>query len=236
MLYLRSRRGMYNLCIVLGLSLLAVVNLFAQDSNNSNNMPWIVINANRDGFAESPSGNPFRPWGVNYDHDRNGKLLDEYWLDQWRIVEEDFREIRLLGANCVRVHLQYGKIMDAVDRPNVAAIAQLRKLVELAERERLYLIITGLACYHKASIPDWYDALSESERWSAQAFFWSSIAKICKDSPAVWAYDLMNEPVVGGAKDGEGWLAGEPLGGKYFVQRIVLQNEGARRIGLPLTG
>ncbi len=36
----------------------------------------------------------------------------------------------------------------------------------------------------------------------------------------------MNEPVVGGAKDGEGWLAGEPLGGKYFVQRIVLQNEG----------
>ncbi len=72
-------------------------------------MPWIVINANRDGFAESPSGNPFRPWGVNYDHDRNGKLLDEYWLDQWRIVEEDFREIRLLGANCVRVHLQYGK-------------------------------------------------------------------------------------------------------------------------------
>ena len=92
--------------------------------------------------------------------------------------------------------------------------------MRLAEQTGLYLDLTGLGCYHKQDVPAWYDALEESDRWDVQARFWKAVAGVCKDSPAIFCYDLMNEPVLDGGK-GDGWLAGEPLGGKYFVQRIT---------------
>src|SRR5690606_19415314 len=39
---------------------------------------------------------------------------------------------------------------------------------------------------------------------------------------------LMNEPVLAGGKDNHGWLA-EPLGDKYFVQRITRDMAGRTR-------
>jgi hypothetical protein len=39
----------------------------------------------------------------------------------------------------------------------------------------------------------------------------------------------MNEPVIGGAQSDRDWLAGEPLGGKHFVQRIALQTGERQR-------
>lgn len=167
-------------------------------------------------------------WGVNYDHDARGRLLDEYWLDEWRTVVGDFGEIRDLGANCVRVHLQFGKFMDTPDRPNKRALEQLARLVELAEKTGLYLDLTGLACYHKKNIPAWFDELPEQDRWAAQAVFWRSVAKTCRESPAIFCYDLMNEPVLPGEEPRTEWLGGE-LGGKYFVQFLTLDLNGRSR-------
>lgn len=173
-------------------------------------------------FVHGESAERFIVWGVNYDHDRAGRLLDEYWIDEWPTVVEDFGEIKVLGANCVRIHLQLGKFLDTPDTPNVAALAQLEKLVQLAENNGLYLDVTGLACYHKKNIPVWYDTLSEQDRWKAQAVFWEAIARTCKDSPAIFCYDLMNEPILPGKEPESEWLAGE-LEGKYFVQRLSLE-------------
>jgi len=172
-------------------------------------------------FVRGAAVERFIVWGVNYDHDHSGRLLDEYWIDEWPTVVEDFGEIKELGANCVRIHLQVGKFLDAPDKPNAAALAQLGKLLQLTEDTGLYLDITGLACYHKKNIPDWYDKLNEQERWKAQAVFWEAIARTCKDSPAVFCYDLMNEPILPGNEPETNWLAGD-LEGKFFVQRISL--------------
>lgn len=168
---------------------------------------------------------PWVIWGVNYDHDGTGRLLDEYWHDEWAAVVEDFREIRELGANCVRVHLQLGQFMTSPEQPNAAALKRLAMLVKLAEETRLYLDITGLACYHKKNIPPWYDGLPEAERWAVQARFWEAVAEVCCDSPAIFCYDLMNEPILPGKKAETDWLAGE-LGGKFFVQRLALDRRG----------
>jgi hypothetical protein len=92
----------------------------------------------------------------------------------------------------------------------------------LAERLRLYLDLTGLGCYHKRDVPAWYDRLSEKERWGVQARFWRAVAGRCADSPAVFCYDLMNEPVVPGGKRKEGDWLGPAFGGKHFVQVITL--------------
>ena len=108
------------------------------------------------------------------------------------------------------------------DKPNPEALDKLARLVRLAEQTGLYLDVTGLACYRKADVPAWYDALSESKRWQAQAQFWDAIAARCANSPAIFCYDLMNEPGVAGEprKPGD-WYFG-PFGGLNFCQFINL--------------
>lgn len=187
----------------------------------------VRLSDNRTGFVLATSGKPFRVWGVNYDHDakgENGRLLEDYWIDEWDTVCQDFQEIKELGANVVRVHLQVAKFMSGPDEPNQAALSQLDKLVRLAETNGLRLDITGLGCYHKQDVPAWYNQMNETNRWNVQARFWKAVAGTCRGSPAVFCYDLMNEPIIGG-NESEGWLAGE-LGGSYFVQRLTLDQHG----------
>jgi hypothetical protein len=192
-------------------------------------MPFVIVSKDKKGFVEEPTGKKFVPWGFNYDHDEKGRLIEDYWATEWAKIERDFRTMKKLGANVVRIHLQLGKFMDAADKPNTKALERLEKLLALAESEGLYLDLTGLGCYHKADVPVWYDKLTEQERWDVQARFWAAIAERCKMSPAVFCYDLMNEPVVPGGKrkDGE-WLGGE-FAGKHFVQFITLDQKERTR-------
>lgn len=190
-------------------------------------MHWIAVSKDKKGFILDPSGKPFTPWGFNYDHDADGRLIEDYWDDEWPAVEAHFGQMKKLGANVVRVHLQLGKFMDGPDKANEKALDRLAKLLRLAEKERLYLDLTGLGCYHKKDVPAWYDNLSEKDRWDVQARFWRAVAGQCAESPAVFCYDLMNEPVVPGGK-GKDWL-GPPFAGKHFVQFINLDQKDRPR-------
>jgi hypothetical protein len=203
--------------------LLVLSTLGASLAASAAGLDRVRISADGKSFVLAETGRPFRVWGVNYDHDsdgEHGRLLEDYWEAEWETVRSDFQEMKELGANVVRIHLQTGKFMSAADTPNEKSLAQLRKLLSLAEETGLYLDLTGLGCYHRGDTPPWYDELDEAARWEAQARFWSAIAKTCRDSNAVFCYDLMNEPILDGRTD-QGWLGGE-LGGKYFVQRLTL--------------
>lgn len=204
------------LCTLLG----AIFSASAQAADKAE-QPWIQIAEGGAGFVSSPGGKAFRPWGVNYDHNENtGGLIEDYWEDEWETIVEDFVEIRELGANVIRIHLQTGRFMESPEKADKANLDRLAKLVKLAEDTGLYLDLTGLGCYHKQDVPAWFSELPETERWAVQARFWEAIAKTCRNSPAVFCYDLMNEPIVPGKPETE-WLAGE-LGGKHFVQRLTL--------------
>lgn len=187
---------------------------------NTSTLERLRVSDDRSHFVGATSGERVVLWGFNYDHDDAGLLIEDYWHDAWDTVAGDFREMKALGANVVRVHLQLAKFLDGPETPNAANLERLADLVRLAEETGLYLDLTGLGCYHKQDVPDWYDALDESDRWEVQARFWRAVAGVGKGSPAVFCYDLMNEPVLDGGQ-GDGWLVGEPLGGKYFVQRIT---------------
>lgn len=202
--------------------------LLSCESPAANGLEPIRVSDDGAGFVRGEKNAEFVIWGVNYDHDTPGRLLDEYWIDDWASVVADFREIKELGANCVRIHLQFGKFLISRDAPNGVALRQLRKLVRLAESTGLYLDVTGLACYHKQNIPHWYDALDETDRWAAQAVFWEAVAKACQGSPAIFCYDLMNEPILAGKQPATEWLGGD-LGGKFFVQRLTLDLKGRSR-------
>lgn len=175
------------------------------------------------------SGVEFVVWGVNYDHDDSGRLLEDYWHEEWATVAKDFKEIRALGANVVRIHLQTAKFMKTPTEPDGVSLEQLARLVRLAEESGLYLDITGLGCYHKKDVPEWYNAMGEAGRWEVQTRFWEAVARTCAKSHAVFCYDLMNEPVLPGTERKEReWLVGE-FAGKHFVQRITLDLAGRTR-------
>jgi cellulase (glycosyl hydrolase family 5) len=194
-------------------------------------MPWIKVSPDNSGFVldrTSPE-RPFRPMGFNYDHDEQGRLLEDYWELEWPKVESDFAEMKDLGANVVRIHLQIGKFMEGPEQPCEKALQRLGKVVALAEAQRLYLDLTGLGCYHKTDVPDWYDELSEQGRWKVQARFWEAVAESCRASPAIFCYDLMNEPVVpGGRRADREWL-GAAFAGKHFVQFVTLDQADRAR-------
>jgi hypothetical protein len=181
----------------------------------------VVVSKDGRGFMLVHSGQPFAPWGFNYA--TNGKFLEDMWVTDWQTIADDFREMKNLGANVVRIHLQMNQFMESADRPNAKSLEQLRKVLRLAEEVGIYLDITGLACYRPADVPKWYDQLSQPDRWRTQSRFWSAIAEVGANSPAIFCYDLMNEPVVPGAQREPGqWRSGNLLGGYDFVQFIAL--------------
>ncbi len=210
-------------------SLAVIVCLWFTSYLQAAELEWIQVSADGKSFVTAESQQRFVPWGFNYDHDRKSRLLEDYWDKEWQEIEADFAEMKALGANVVRIHIQFGKFMSAPDQPRKEALKKLGDLVKLAEQTGLYLDLTGLGCYHKQDVPAWYDALSDQGRWEAQTHFWSAVAKRCAGSPAIFCYDLMNEPVVhGGKKKGTDWL-GPGFAGKHFVQRITLSPDERTR-------
>jgi hypothetical protein len=185
----------------------------------------VRISADRTHFVLGESGERFTPWGFNY-LGEHGTIIEEYWAEKWAEIETDFREMKKIGANVVRVHLQLPAYMAAPAQMRPDALARLRKLLELARDTGLYLDVTGLSLYRIKDVPAWLDELDEAGRWKAQAFFWREIALACKGHPALFCHDLMNEPIITEPKPGEpAWLGGE-MEGFYFVQRIAKEMKG----------
>lgn len=207
---------------------LAMCGVAVESSAGAAELPRVRVSADGVGFELSGTGAAFTASGFNYDHDLEGRLLEDYWHLDWSLVERDFRRMKQLGASVVRVHLQFGRFMETAERPRAAELEQFARLLKLAESEGLYLNVTGLGCYHKQDVPAWYDGLDESARWKAQQVFWRSVAAVGRHSTAVFCYDLMNEPVVGGEKAAGDWL-GPAFAGKHFVQFVARETRGRAR-------
>ncbi len=210
-------------CIVFFVPLWA--SLWAED------LKRVVVDGDKSHFVVEHTDTRFIPWGFNY-LGVHGHLAEEEWQTDagWKKVETDFREMKKLGANVVRWHLQVPTYLKGPKEADEEQLARLVKLLDLAGEVGVYLDLTGLNCYRLANSPKWYDELSEKERWEVQAFFWETIAKTCAGRPEVFCYDLMNEPVIVAAKPGEHpWLGGE-LGGFHFVQRLIRDPAGREQV------
>lgn len=194
------------------------------ESPSTENLPKITDTDNNIFIDEE--GNPFIPWGFNYTNPQKIDLIEDKWDSEstWDTISEDFGEMKSYTANVVRIHLQYNKFMADEFTPDQQAFEKLEGLTKIAEKNDLYLLVTGLGAYRKSDAPEWYDNLSESARWETQALFWKNVANTIGNNNAVFAYDLMNEPVVSVGCDDNNcdWLPGEGLAGFHFVQNITL--------------
>lgn len=193
----------------------------------SSSLPKIVSFRPGDHRFIDANGNGFFPWGFNYTNPVVVDLIEDHW-DQdsiWNYIRNDFSEMKAYGANVVRIHLQYNKFMKDPYTPNPVSLARLMRIVRIAEERQVYLLITGLGAYRATDQPLWYDTLSRDARWQTQGLFWKVIASTVKNSSVIFAYDLMNEPVVASHCPGPDcdWLPGDDFGGYNFVQNISLK-------------
>src|SRR6476659_9114708 len=72
----------------------------------------VAVSAVKRTLVLQPSGRPFTPWGFNYDRDYRMLLSEDYWVDEWETVASDFREMKALGANVVRIHLSVSEFLE----------------------------------------------------------------------------------------------------------------------------
>ena len=192
---------------------------------------WIAVDKTRTGFELTESGASFVPWGYNYFRDESYRLLEDYWNGDgprgWAKLERDFREMKRLGANLVRLHIQFARFIDAPGKPNQENLARLTKVIDLADELGLYLDITGLGTYRLKDVPTWYRNANEKEHWAMQAEFWDAVARICANRPTVFAYNLMNEPLATASKQPPGqWTNPTALHGQTYIEYINLDPAG----------
>lgn len=168
------------------------------------------------GFVLDPSGARYVPWGHNY---ASVDIMERLANDPAR-VEREFAGMKATGTTVARIHPEMHRILVGPDKVDPDAIGRLNKLLGIAVDSGIHLQITGLACYRIEDRMAWYDSMDERDRWETQAFFWETIALACAGSPAVFAYDLVNEPAATG-KRADGWYMGK-MGEVEFCQRLSL--------------
>lgn len=191
------------------------------DEAHSVKLETVTVAADKRGFVLRPSGKRYVPWGHNY---ASVDILLRLAEDPER-VKREFAEMKAAGTTVARIHPELPRILSGPQAVDAKGIDGIKQLLTIAEKAGIHLKITGLANYRIKDRVAWYDKLPEQDRWHAQAFFWATIARICADSPAVFAYDLVNEPGAVG-KPTDGWYLGR-MGDVEFCQRLSL-NPGER--------
>ncbi|MBI4658983.1 MAG: cellulase family glycosylhydrolase [Verrucomicrobia bacterium] len=161
----------------------------------SKSLPKVSLAQETRGF-KTERGEPYHPFGVNYFRPGTGwapQLWKKFDADATR---GDFRRMKGLGVNCVRVFLTFGSFYT---EPGVLAsegLAKFDQFLALAEEFGIYVHPTGPD--HWEGLPGWArgDRIADPKVLDALESFWRLFAARYRGRNAIFAYDLLNEPSV----------------------------------------
>lgn len=157
-------------------------------------MELIVVTADGQGFAERDSGRPYIPFGTNYYDPHTGwapKLWRQFDAEK---VRKHFRLMSKLGVNCVRMFLTADSFQPNAKTIDEKSLGKLDTLVKIARERGIRLILTGPD--HWEGSPSYWrpDRFAGEEALQALEYFWKTIGQRYKGEPAIFAWDLLNEP------------------------------------------
>ncbi|HON90715.1 MAG TPA: beta-galactosidase [Sedimentisphaerales bacterium] len=154
----------------------------------------IVVNTDGKGFVEQSSGAPYVPFGTNYYDPHTG------WAPKiWRRfdpneVSRHFQVMSDLGVNCARIFLTAATFQPDVNAVDESALKKLDTLIGIARRSGVRLILTGPD--HWEGVPAYWkpDRFAGEQALQALENFWRVLGTRYRGEPAIFAWDLLNEP------------------------------------------
>jgi len=162
--------------------------------SDSAQLGLIVVGPDGKGFVEKGSGKAFVVFGTNYYDPHTGwapKLWKQFHRER---VEKHFALMRSLGVNCARVFLTAGSFQPTADTVQNEALEKLDQMVEIARRNKIRLILTGPD--HWEGQPEYWrtDRYAGEQALQALERFWQVVGRRYRGEPAIFAWDLLNEP------------------------------------------
>lgn len=169
--------------------------LFAAASLPAADLPKIRV-APGDNVFQIANGQRFVPFGVNYFRPGTGwapQLWKKFDADATR---RDFARMKDLGVNCVRVFLSYGSFYMEPGVLSEDGLKKFDQFLTIAAEAGIYVHPTGPD--HWEGIPEWArgDRYADEKILSAVEKFWTLFAARYRGNPAIFAYDLLNEPEI----------------------------------------
>jgi hypothetical protein len=152
------------------------------------------------GFTEKGSGRPFVPWGCNYYDPFTGwppRLWEQF--DPSRVAGH-FDHMQAIGVNIVRVFATLTNVLSAPDRTSKAGIAKMEQMLEIAAAHGIRVIFSGPGTWE--GTPAWWHATTPQECFikgdliAMQTVAWRAICQAFRGHPALFSYELYNEPAI----------------------------------------
>jgi len=157
-------------------------------------MELIVVAPDGRGFVERDSGRPFIPFGTNY-YDPDTGWAPKIWrrFDAAK-VRRHFAVMKELGVNCARVFLTAATFQPDAETIDKQALEKLDTLVGIARDSGIRLMLTGPD--HWEGVPGYWrpDRFAGEQALKALEHFWAVVARRYRGEPAIFAWDLLNEP------------------------------------------
>lgn len=168
------------------------------------------LEVTEDGFVGASTGSSMRFWGGDLDVQPDIEVM-----------VADFREVRRMGVNVIRLLLETEDYLvapaceDCDPTVDTVAVDHLGDVAAAAREAGLYLDITGNGIARHHHNGSWFDELDaspedEERRWAAQELFWVAVATELEPYPSIAWYDLINEPALP--------AVGEPATSWCFVE------------------
>ena len=160
---------------------------------------------------------PGQPWGfyTNYQDPTHPNITDDMLTDAMSTPAGRARiEVQLVGMQARngtlwRIFPQFQDVLAGPETVNKPGIAALTAALDMAHAHGIQATVTGLSDFVPAHNPGWLNKIgedidSEARIQAVSELWWGTLAKAWKGHPAVFSFDLQNEPV---------WMNGPLSGG-----------------------
>lgn len=144
------------------------------------------------------------------------------------VISGHMKNARNFGCRIMRVHLDLWDFLSGPNLPglvvNQTAIDNFLHWLAEAEKNGIYLLVSGNNTWIPADAPGWYDAETYLNRWEVQKVFFQELVSAIVNSGnahAVLGYELMSEPNITENGSAEWYLGPYEDTPYYFVQNIA---------------
>ena len=196
-----------SICCLISFHTFGELNTIDTKTDSTSSMEIIRVAPDGWHFETAKSHKTFIPFGVNY-YDPGTYHTVPYGafevigkFDSAR-TDRHFGQLKTLGANIVRIFLSTVSFEPQLFRLNDTSFQTLDVLISLARKHNMYLILDLVETWEGEPAWQSWEYFAEEQTLQGFEFLLSAFGERYKNEPAVFAWDLINEPATRGPDSG----------------------------------